>query len=330
MTESLTSTTANDGQGIFFIIVAEVLLALVNTIVKSVHTWSTQRMMIVRNSVDFCLCMAMWAFFRYEVPSLKVVSLCLVRGMCYIGFVCFFWASLKSCLPLGDVVSLVSTASPLFLVMLTRVLLGEKIPEMWPLQFALCSFGVLLINKPFAPNDACPATTALLPMAAALVGALMNLASRNLKSVPPAVLCVHNDIVALTYAIVSQSMNSDDNSILPPSIDRNFLLLVVAGCIGWVGLLSNIKGYQGVSVAAIASIASYVSVPLGYTIQVVVFDEKLDIMSVAGASLIVCTNVFAIVSKLAAEKATKLEQEQLCAQLLPTEEGTSDAGKLRE
>lgn len=323
MSESLTGTTANDGQGVFFIVLAEILLALVNTIVKYVHNWSTQKMMIVRNSVDCLLCILMWAYFRYEIPGFKVVSLCLIRGVCYITFISFFWASLKSCLPLGDVVSLLTAASPLFLVMLSRLLLGEKIPKMWPLQFALCSFGVLLINKPLAPDQDCPATTALLPMGAAVFGAFMNLASRNLKSVPPAVLCVHNDIVALIYATVSQSMNSDDNSILPPGIDRNFLLLVVAGCIGWAGLLANIKGYQGVSVAAIASIASYSSVPLGYTIQVVVFGNVPDIMSVAGASLVICTNVFAILSKRAADKT--LEQEQLRHQLLTTEEGKPQA-----
>jgi len=321
MSESSTSSTSNDSKGVFFIILSEVLLAVVNTVVKYVHAWSTQKMMIVRNSVDFCLCMAMWAFFRYEVPGLRVVSMCLFRGIFYITFICFLWASLKSCLPLGDVVALVVTFSPLFLVILARVLLGEKIPQMWPIQFALCSVGVLLINKPLTPDPTCPATSGLLPMAAAFAGALMNLASRNLKSVPPPILCMHNDVVALIYATVSQSMKSDDSSLFPEGIDRNFLLLVAAGTIGFAGLLCNIKGYQGVSVAAIASIAAYSSVPLGYTIQVVVFNEVFDVMSAAGATLIVCTNVFAILSRLAAERKERSEQEQLQQKLLSVEGG---------
>jgi len=320
------SNAANDGRGIACILIGELLMALVNTIVKYVQAWSTQKKMMVRNSVDLCLCMAAWAFFRYEVPGLKVVSLCLVRGMCYVLFLCFFWASLSSCLPLGDVISLVMCFSPLVLVILARVLLGEKIPKMWPLQFVLCSFGVLLINKPMTQNQECPATTALLPLAAAFLGAFMNLASRNLKGVPPPVLCVHNDIVALIYATASQAMNSDEDAILPQSVDRNFMLMAVAAVIGCAGLVSQITGYQTVSVAATASIAAYISIPLSYTIQVVFFDEGLDKFSVAGATLIVCTNVYAIVSKLAAEKKETLEQVQLRDQLPPAEEVGSCPG----
>lgn len=332
MPESLLGTPASDGRGIFFIILAECLLTLVNAIVKYVHTWTTQKMMFVRHSIDFCLCMTMWALFRYEAPGLKVVALALARGVCYCAFMCCFWASLKSCMPLGHVISIAVTALSVFLVILTRVLLGEKIPKMWPLQFALCAFGVFLINKPLASDQACPATTAMLPIAAAFAGAMMNLASRSLQSVPSPVLCVYNDIVAVVYAIVSQSqsMISEDSSIVPPSIDRNFLLLAVAALIGWAGLLFNIQGYQGVSVAAVANIASYVSIPLGYAIQVLVFNEALDIASVSGATLIVFTNVFALVSKFTQEKKQQLEQEKSeqeksCHQLLASEEGKTIA-----
>merc|ERR1719502_1183551 len=182
---------------------------------------------------------------------------------------------------------------------------------MWPLQFALCSVGAVLINKPFAPDPTCPATTAGLPLAAALSGALMNLASRGVKEVPPPIVNMYNDFVAVAYAIGSTAILARDASILPSIVpdrmDRSLGLLVLAGIIGWAGLLCNVRGYQSVSVAAVASIAAYVSVPLGYIIQVVVFDEVFDKWSAAGATIIVCTNVTSIVAKyVAAEREKKV------------------------
>lgn len=319
-----TADTANDCRGVFFIISSETLLALVNAIVKHVHDWSTPKMMITRNTVDFCLCMIMCAFLGYEVPGRKVSSFLCLRGIAYISFIIFLWASLHSCLPLGDVVVLVVTFSPIFLVLLARLLLNEKIPQMWPLQFALCMIGALLINKPLAPAKACPAYHALLPLAAAFTGALMNLASRNVKDVPPPVVCVYNDVIALIFAIVTGKVSSHGTSLLPDQIDCNLGLLVLAGIIGWVGLLCNVKGYQSVSVSAVASIAAYASVPLGYTLQVVLFGEMPDAMSAAGAILIVCTNVAVILAKYRASKGESAEQKQEDYKLLQAEASPDD------
>merc|ERR1712070_265683 len=87
-------------------------------------------------------------------------------------------------------------------------------------------------------------------------------------------------------------------------MDHNVALLVLAGVIGWAGLMANVKGYQSVSVAAIASIAGYVAVPLGYAIQVVIFNTPMDALSAVGAALILTTNITAIVQK-------HLEQRQV-------------------
>merc|ERR1719171_1314801 len=104
--------------------------------------------MLVRNPTDFCLCLAIAVWMRYEVPSAKTSGLLLVRAMSYIAFISLFWISLKSCIPIGDVVVFLVTFSPAFLVLLSRVLLGEKIPPRFPVQFAICVVGALLINKP--------------------------------------------------------------------------------------------------------------------------------------------------------------------------------------
>lgn len=50
MTSDANGVATNDGIGVLMIVLSEVLLALVNTIVKYVHDWSTQKMMLIRNS----------------------------------------------------------------------------------------------------------------------------------------------------------------------------------------------------------------------------------------------------------------------------------------
>jgi hypothetical protein len=78
---------------------------------KYVHDWPMQKMMVVRNSADFCMCIAMVIYFQYPLPSLKIASLVLLRGIAYITFLALFWCSLRSCLPLGDYVESLGTLS---------------------------------------------------------------------------------------------------------------------------------------------------------------------------------------------------------------------------
>lgn len=312
------------------ILISEALLASVNTIVKYVHDWSTQRMMVVRNPTDFCLCLALAAYLKCEVPNLKVSGLLLLRSMAYIAFISLFWISLKSCIPIGDVVVFLVTFSPFFLVLLSRVMLGETIPPRFPAQFLICVVGALLINKPLALKESCPASTALWPLSAAMAGATMNFMSRNVKQVPPPIVCMFNDSVAVVFAIVTSAfgtLGADEggiSSLVPAELDKNVALLMIAGLIGCVGLMANVKGYQSVSVSAIASIGSYASVPMAYAIQIFFFNDAADPLSILGATLIVCTNVKAIAEKYYEDK---LASEKLEAGYMPVEDGSGNKSK---
>lgn len=316
--------SGGDSFGLVMILISEALLASVNTIVKYVHDWSTQRMMVIRNPTDFCLCLAIAAYLKCEVPNLKVSGLLLLRSMAYITFISLFWVSLKSCIPIGDVVVFLVTFSPAFFVILSRVMLGEKIPPRFPAQFVICVVGALLINKPLTLKESCPASTALWPLSSALAGATMNFMSRNVKQVPPPIVCMFNDSVAVVFAIVTSAFgtfgaDAGVSTLVPAEMDKNVALLVLAGLIGCVGLMANVKGYQSVSVSAIASIGSYASVPMAYAIQVFFFKDAADPLSIIGATLIVCTNIKAIAEKYTEDK---LESEKLESGYMPVEDGT--------
>jgi drug/metabolite transporter (DMT)-like permease len=195
------------------------------------------------------------------------------------------------------------------LVILTRVFLGEKIPSGWILQMVLCVTGALLVNKPLAPPPGCTAASTLIPIAAAFFGALMNFASRNVKDVPPPVVTAFNDLVAVIfsfgYLVLQRSSDDIEATILPDGFDKSFGIVIGSAVIGWFGLMSNVKGYQSVSVAAVASIAGYVSVPFGYITQILVFNEMPDVFSIVGALLILGTNISVAISKYHAMKAAK-------------------------
>lgn len=283
-------------------ILSEVLLAGVNSIVKFVPDWSSQQMMVVRYSIDFVLCGATSMWCGYKVPRGQIVVKLLLRGLAYVFFIAFLWSSIRSCLPLGDVVVTVIASSPIFLVASARLLLKEDIPAVWPLQVVVCLAGAALVNKPKAVDDACPASTAMLPFGAGFAGAMMNLASRSLKDLPPVTLCLFNDVVAVAFGMTWVLFLTPDESPFPVSEDLSTMLVIVSAFVGWVGLLSNVTGYQSVSVSAVASIAGYVSVPLSYASQVFMFGQMPDRWSTIGTSLICGINVAATVQKWHAMK----------------------------
>mmetsp|Transcript_47805 Transcript_47805/g.86142 ORF Transcript_47805/g.86142 Transcript_47805/m.86142 type:complete len:334 (-) Transcript_47805:240-1241(-) len=293
------SQATGDFIGVLFIILSEFLLAGVNAIVKFVP-WSPQEIMVVRYSVDFVLCLSTCAVMGFKMPSPGIALRLTLRGAAYCAFIAFLWAGLRSCLPMGDVVVLVIASSPIFLVASARALLHEEIPARWPLQLVLCIAGALLIDKPLAIDQDCPASTGLLPLGAGFFGAMMNLASRSVKEVPPPVVCLFNDMVAVLFGLAYMVMISQDQ----PALEEGHIagLVVLSAIIGWVGLMSNVKGYQSVSFAGIASIAGYISVPLGYGIQVFIFGEVPDLLSGLGALLICSINLAFAVEKLIAAK----------------------------
>lgn len=288
---------------------SEVLLNGVNCIVKFIHNWPAQRIMAIRFTIDFFLCLALAAHWRLSFPSKTTIAYVVLRGSAYCSFIALLWAALRSCLPMGDVVVVIIAFSPVVLVLMARLLFNEQIPRSWPLQFVLCVAGATLINKPLAPDRSCPASTSLLPFGAALVAAVMNLLSRKLKDVPAPIISIFTDCVAVVFALVAMAVLTPEEPLLPNGIDTSFGLVVLSAIIGWAALLCNIGGYQIVSVAAIASLATYISVPVGYFLQVVLFGEIPDVYSALGASIIVCSNMGITYAKYQAAKAEASEEK---------------------
>ena len=237
----------SDVPAVLLMTCSELLLATVNAIVKFVSGWPSERLMLVRFSIDFMLCSIVCLVRGLSSPSVIDWATLVVRGIAYCSGVSFFWAALRSCLPIGDVVVLLLSASPLFLVVSARVVLGEAIPREWPVQMALLIVGAQLINKPLAPAPDCPPSTALLPAGAAVCWAMMNFASRRVKHVPSVQVMLANDMVAIIFSVTLAvvTRGADDGSALStlrPPLNSETLLVALSAVLGWAGLMGNVKG----------------------------------------------------------------------------------------
>lgn len=300
---SVVAASQRDLTGILFILASEALNACVNGFVKFVAAWPTQRLMLVRFTADLLISLAVIYSRGLSFPCRVDVPWLLARGAAYCAGLFFFWAALQSCLPVGDVVVTVIAMAPLVLALLSRLVLHESIPRTWLPQMLLCILGALLINKPMAPAEGCPVATELAPLGAAFFWSLMNLAVRRCSHVPPPLISAFTDVTAIGFACVTAlaatggDVSAATARLMPDAWDARLLFALLAALAGWAGTQSNIAGYQAVSVAVVASVAGSTSVPFNYALQIVVFGELPDWLSVLGASLIATTNVVVTVAK---------------------------------
>lgn len=314
----------SDVPALLLMVFSELLLASVNTIVKFVATWPTQRLMLVRFTIDFCLCASVCTYRGFRSASAIDVGIIALRGLSYCVGMCFFWAALRSCLPIGDVVVLVLSLSPLFLVLMARALARELIPREFPGQMCLLLLGAALISKPLAPPDGCPKTTALLPFGAATSWAFMNFAARRVPHVPSVQVMLISDVVIISFACVAALVVHGEAaavSALRPPLDRDFLLVGLSAVVGWAGLQGNVMGYQIVSAAAVGAIAGTSSIPFNYLSQVIVFHKPLDMLSTTGAAIVVATTLGMTIAKHLAAKR-QMSEEALLTSSTPSTCGT--------
>lgn len=102
-----------DANGMFLILSSECLVACVNAIVKLVNGWSLGMLLATRCGIGVLINLLVCVAFDVHRPTVHELSRLLLRGGAYCAFVAFFWAALRSCVPIGDVVVRQSTCPPL-------------------------------------------------------------------------------------------------------------------------------------------------------------------------------------------------------------------------
>eukprot|EP00967_Tisochrysis_lutea_P002310 scaffold2911_cov40-Tisochrysis_lutea.AAC.5 len=93
-----------DANGLHLILSSECLVACVNAIIKLVDGWTLGKLLATRCAISLVLNLIVCIASDVHFPNAHELLRLVLRGAAYCAFIAFFWASLRSCVPIGDVV----------------------------------------------------------------------------------------------------------------------------------------------------------------------------------------------------------------------------------
>jgi drug/metabolite transporter (DMT)-like permease len=206
----------------------------------------------------------------------------LVRGgIGFLALYLFLWS--LSHLRMADVIALQQT-SPIFVALLSMLLLRER-PRAWYFALvAVCLAGALLVVQ---PTRGLASAASAVPLVSAMLASLAYVSVRSLTATEPSLRIV--TWFVLVSAVVSLPLCIADWRWL--SLRAN-VLLGGAGLLATFGQLLMTAAYRRAP-AWVVSAFSYSSVPLGWLIAVLVWREQPDAVAAAGILLIVLGGVLA-------------------------------------
>lgn len=215
------------------------------------------------------------------LPRTRHMGTYLVRTVVGLAcMLCGFWAI--GHLPLSQAVAL-SYSTPLFVTVAAVLWLGEVVRlRRW--AAVLAGFvGVLVILRPWSAHFS---PGLLVPLAAAVVGALVAIQIKQLSRMDPP-----DTVVFYTYVLWVPM------SLLPALLQWtwprgiDWLWLVATGVFGTIGQLLWTRALKLGEVSALQPI-SFVQLPLVAAMGWWLFGEKVDRWTVAGASIILAANAY--------------------------------------
>jgi drug/metabolite transporter (DMT)-like permease len=203
----------------------------------------------------------------------------------------FFYS--YSALPLAVVTSL-SQTYPLFIVLLSGLVLGNRTTLRQWFAVMIGFAGVLLIVH---PNSSVFTWVSLVPLVASacVAGFLL-----MLRLFSPSESHVSLMLYTLLLASLSSGAMLPWSWVAPEGAD--WIVLASMGILGGVGFFLRNLAYRVVSPATIAPI-EYLQVPIAALIGIAIFDEVPGINLAAGALLLVLSNFYALYSAAGAERA---------------------------
>jgi len=170
--------------------------------------------------------------------------------------------------------------SPIFIILLASIFLGEKIGFKKITIFILAFLGALLVVKPGFHLDIYPAVIALL---GAISTAGSHVAARNLRLTDHPLVIVN--YFGYSAGLVSLVMLLWQGNFVIPDAFSLFILLLL-GLVGLGGQFLLIKAYQ-MAPTKLVSLYLYLQIIFGALLGVLFFKEIPDLFSIFGAFLII-------------------------------------------
>lgn len=219
----------------------------------------------------------------------------LFRGCLTCSFVTLWWAALPSA-PLGDCIAVIYCA-PIVTVCLSRVMLGEKVLAVFPIQ-ALCAVAgaMFIVEPPFLvallnpDRDARSGGDYSFVIGALLVGAVTPIVTRQTKEASwievEHVTSFAAVFVLNPLSICVQQAAKGEFVLDLPDIDAYGVGLVVLAAMGsFLGVAMQTRGYQ-LAEPGKAGMYNYLEIPFGYVLQVIGTDSPMTLFSIIGSCLI--------------------------------------------
>lgn len=265
----------------FFMLIASFCFALVPIIIKSLKDIPLMEVVFFRNFVSM-LIIPLILFWR-KIPIYgNNKNLLLLRGLLgYLGIVGMYYAYTK--MPIVDAVA-IHRLSPFFVMILSVLLLKEKITSKQVHIIFLAFFGALIVIKPGFRVDILPAIIAL---AASICVSMSHVILRQLR-LTDSFLVIINYFAYISGFLSIFFLILQGNFIFPKYYDLTKLLLI--------GIIS-IAAQIGVTLAYNYAPASKISVYLYTQILFAAILEFLflgvlsDFLTLLGASIIVLAGI---------------------------------------
>lgn len=243
-------------------------------------------------------------------------------------FITLWWTALRHA-PLGDCIAIIYT-SPVFTSLLSRIVLKESLPKVFPFQVALVSLGtVLVLDPPFirtfgtSGGDAPPDRDYTFVFLALGACAIVPIVTRKAKDcswieVEHVSACLASAVLTPALLIAQRFLGSAVTSEGAVSITASpgeVAMIVVAAGGSFVGIAMETKGYQMAEVGK-ASMFRYVEVPFAYILQQLGTGDAVQVHAILGSVLIVSSCFLGLMSPKRHEPSVR--QSSISQSLLGT------------
>lgn len=268
--------------GAMAVISASLLIAVVGALVKIVAVELPNEMVVFFRNICTLMVILPWTFARRGAESIKTdcLHLHVFRSLAGLGAMyCFFYAI--SHLKLSEAFLLMST-SPLFIPIIAFVWMGESASARIRWAIVIGFVGVALILKPgfglFKP-------AALVGLGTGILSAMAMVSIRRMSNTEPAVRIVFYFTVLaalVSVAPLAWTWKAPSAALWP--------LLLLMGAMAAFGQLLLTKGYSLAPAAQVGAFM-YANVFFATLMGWTFWEETLDVLSVAGALLIIAAGI---------------------------------------
>ena len=297
-------------KGMAMIATAGVLLLSTTTLAKYLKHIPTGEFLFLRFSLSLTFVLPTLCFLQPTIDMKGKFKLIFAR--CMLGSVnalCKFWAVIK--LEYGNAIALAACA-PVFAAFFSRVLWKEKINLCTIVALGLGLSGMVLIAKPefiFGSGDSDSRKEigpfALVPIFGSMCLGLGFSLLRKVGDKPHILIVPLWQAICLIPCSLVFQLGKRDPVVLPECFFERFLFCLI----GFITMIALFLLNRGIAIekSGPGSLMRNVDMIFAYVIQVILFDEPLDLLSLLGGGLIICSTFTIAADKVFGEKCKVCE-----------------------